>query len=64
LLSFPADRRSDRESSNPVGGGRSAGFPIGRFAVVGNDADKEWNAFEMFFMQLGDVSRNFYFNRP
>jgi Domain of unknown function (DUF4160) len=36
-LSFPADQRSDRESSGPNGGRRQAGFPIGRLAAVGND---------------------------
>ena len=36
-VSFPADRRSGRESRVAAARGRRGGFPIGRWAAVGND---------------------------
>jgi hypothetical protein len=37
VLSFPADRKSDRESGHFNHRLANAGFPIGRSAAVGND---------------------------
>ncbi len=47
ILSFPADRRSDRESKVAPGQADAAyGFPIVRFAAVGNDTRPPAASFE------------------
>jgi hypothetical protein len=63
LLSFQADRRSDRESGNRNGGRRRGGFPLGRAADVANNTGVDRaDGLETFRTQAETPSDFSYFN--
>ncbi len=56
-LSFPADRRSDRESRSPRLRRRRPGFPIGCFASVGNDTMNRSAGFRTMRDLVDEIAR-------